>query len=97
MTPNKDARRRLNWEAAQEPDPKTGHWPGWLPVGDGPDDKYHREAFGSGEYGPKDFQHGMTWNDGTYELVGPKVSRATPKSSAYGHVLLVCHGDEVLS
>ena len=30
------------FEPAQEPDPVTGHWPGWLPVGDGPDDQYHR-------------------------------------------------------
>ncbi len=44
------------------PDTKTGHWPGWLPVGDGPEDRWFREAWQS-----KDFI------DGTYELVGPKV------------------------
>lgn len=43
------------------PDPVTGHWPGWVPVGDGPEDKYHREAF------KEDLP------DGTYELVGPKI------------------------
>src|SRR5688572_32673379 len=33
---------------AQEPDPVTGHWPGWLKVGNGKEDKYHREAFDLG-------------------------------------------------
>ena len=34
------------WEAAEpEPNKDTGHWPGWMPVGDGPEDEYHREAF----------------------------------------------------
>jgi len=51
------------WEQAQDPDPVTGHWPGWLLVGDGPEDQWHREAF---EYDPR-------LPDGTYELVGPKV------------------------
>jgi hypothetical protein len=72
------------WEAAQEPDPKTGHWPGWLPVGDGPDDKYFREAF-TGV--PR-------WPDGTYELVGPRI-QGNPEKQPY-HVL-VRHGDEGLS
>jgi hypothetical protein len=48
------------FEPAQDPDPVTGHWPGWLAVGDGPEDKWHREAEIPAE-------------DGTYELVGPKV------------------------
>lgn len=30
---------------AQEPDAATGHWPGWMLVGDGPEDRWHREAF----------------------------------------------------
>src|SRR6476469_4925617 len=33
------------FEPAQEPDPVTGHHPGWVPVGDGQDDIYHREAW----------------------------------------------------
>jgi hypothetical protein len=50
------------WEAAEpEPDETTGHWPGWLPVGDTPDDQWHCEAFDS------------SLPDGTYELVGPKI------------------------
>lgn len=35
---------------------------GWVPVGGGPEDRWHREAF---ERGP--------FRDGTYELVGPKI------------------------
>jgi len=52
------------FEPAQEPDPVTGHWPGWLPVGDGPDDRWHREAFEA---------DGPQREDGTFELVGPKI------------------------
>lgn len=33
------------FEAAQpEPDPMTGHWPGWLAVGTGLEDKWHRSV-----------------------------------------------------
>lgn len=53
------------WEAAQEPDPVTGHHPGWLPVGPGPEDRWHWQAFDTGSFAPM--------ADGTYELVGPKV------------------------
>jgi len=42
-------------------DDETGKSVGWVPVGDGPDDKFHREAFWDG------------LPDGTYELIGPKV------------------------
>lgn len=49
------------WESAQEPDPVTGHHPGWLPVGDGPEDRAFREA-------------DLPEDDGTYELIGPKVN-----------------------
>lgn len=44
-----------------EPDPITQHWPGWIPVTDAACDKFHVEAFAEG------------LEDGTYELVGPKV------------------------
>ena len=51
-----------NWEPAEaEADPNTGHWPGWLPVSDAPEDRWHRQAFKP------------TLPNGTYELVGPKV------------------------
>ena len=49
------------FEPAQEPDEITGHWPGWIPVTNSKEDRWHREAFGGCE------------PDGTYELCGPKV------------------------
>lgn len=68
------------FEAAQDPDPVTGHWPGWVPVGDGPDDRWHREGLaGTPQPVP----------DGTYELVGPKV-QGNPEGLAL-HTL-VLHG-----
>lgn len=50
-----------DFEPAQDYDEVTGHMPGWVPVGDGPDDRWHREAF----FDPMP--------DGTYELCGPKI------------------------
>jgi hypothetical protein len=69
------------FEPAQpEPDANTGHWPGWLPVGDGPEDARHREAE-------------MPTEDGTYELCGPKV-QSNPEG--YSKHVLVKHGAVVL-
>lgn len=50
------------WEACQEPDAVTGHWPGWVLVGDGPEDKWFAKAW-------KAMFAGLA--DGTYELCGP--------------------------
>jgi hypothetical protein len=69
------------FEPAQEPDAVTGHWPGWLPVGEGPDDARHREAMSAG------------LADGTYELCGPKVQGNPEKFASH---VLVRHGAEVL-
>ncbi|MEL6178507.1 MAG: DUF5565 family protein, partial [Myxococcota bacterium] len=59
-----DFKPALQTWAPCEPSPNlhTGHWPGWLPVGDGPEDRWHREAF-----------ENMHLDEGTYELVGPKI------------------------
>lgn len=46
----------------------TGHWPHWVKVGDGPEDKYHRDGF-ENSYGGS-----VALPDGTYELIGPKVN-----------------------
>jgi hypothetical protein len=54
------------WEACEpEPDQATTHWPGWIPVGDGPEDKWYREAWSV---------EGAHLSDGTHELVGPKIN-----------------------
>lgn len=58
--------------------------PGWLPVGEGPEDRWHRE----------------TWEalieaaaDGTYELCGPKVGGNPEGFEAH---VFIRHGSEVL-
>lgn len=55
---------------AQEPDPNTGHWPGWLPCyRSNKGDKYIWEAH--------DNTHNIDPNslfDGTYEAIGPKIN-----------------------
>lgn len=64
-------------------DPVTFHFPHWIPVGDAPEDAFHMEA----------------WNkqpnleDGTYELVGPKIGGNPHKFTE--HVLLK-HGTETV-
>jgi hypothetical protein len=50
-----------DFEPANDVDENTGKQQGWRPVGFGPEDAFHREAFTGTE------------PDGTYELVGPKV------------------------
>jgi hypothetical protein len=69
--------------AQEEADPVTGHWPGWLPVGDGPEDRWHREALANTSVLP----------DGTYELIGPKVQG---NAEGMDRHMLVPHGAELL-
>jgi len=73
-----------NFESAQEPDPITGHWPGWIPVGDGPEDKWHRDI--------DVFVANLP--NATYELVGPKVQGN--KYDLKRHTLRL-HGDNILA
>jgi hypothetical protein len=68
------------FEPAQAPDETTGHWPGWVPVGDGPEDVYHREAWST---------QGQI-EDGTYELCGPKVQS---NAEEFNHHVLIRHGE----
>jgi hypothetical protein len=70
------------FEPTGDPDPVTKKQPGWVPVGDGPEDQWHREAFALDAF-----------PDGTYELVGPKV-QGDPYRRA-GHQLLP-HGRGLL-
>lgn len=71
----------IGFVPAQEPDPVTGHWPGWLPVGNSPDDQWHREAF---EREPT-----LIHATGTWELCGPKVQGNPEKLD---HHILIRHG-----
>jgi hypothetical protein len=75
----------VRFEPAQpEPDPVTGHWPGWLPVGDGPEDRWHREAW---ETRPSNVR------DGTYELIGPRIQGNAERWAIHR---LVRHGVDIL-
>lgn len=65
---------------AIETDENTGKTVGWVPVGDGPDDKWHREAWEA------DLPESMA--PGTYELCGPKV-QGDPER--FGEHVLVSH------
>ena len=61
-------------------DAETGKQFGWVPVGDGPEDQWFRQAE-------------MPKLDGTYELIGPKVN-GNPEG--YDEHCLMLHGAEVL-
>jgi len=65
------------FEPAQEADGVTGDVPGWVPVGSGKEDRWHREALDAA---------GGNLLDGTYELCGPKV-QGNPEKFPY-HVLI---------
>lgn len=64
-------------------DPETGKRVGWRPVGEGPEDRWHREGFA----------HLVDKVDGTYELVGPHTQKNPEK---YEVDLLVPHTVETL-
>lgn len=49
---------------AQDPDEQTGHWPGWVLIGKGPEDRWINEAI---EVFAEEAQ------EGTYEAIGPKI------------------------
>jgi hypothetical protein len=72
-----------NFEPATDADPVTGKQQGWVPVGDGPEDQFHRAAWANSPNLP----------DGTYELVGPKVQGNVEKRDDYA---LLRHGAEVI-
>lgn len=80
-----DKRDPEGFELVQE-DANTGKRVGWVRVGDGPEDKWFREAH--------DNRDGFTVEDGTYELVGPKV-QGNPEGLK--EHMLVRHGCAVLN
>lgn len=84
--------KRMDWDAGKgaaplqwhhhdfNPAQRSGH--GWYPVGDGPEDWMHRDAWTA---------HGEGLPDGTYELCGPKVNRNPEGLPNYW---LIRHGHE---
>lgn len=66
-------------------DEETGKTVGWMPVGDGPEDKWHREAFAYRPI-PEDKE---PLADGTYELVGPKIQGNPERATDHA---LIRHG-----
>lgn len=78
-----------DFEPANDIDENTGKQQGWVPVGDGPEDARHREAFDKG------INHrGLPLRDGTYELCGPAVQGNPERFKDH---CLVPHGCEWLS
>ena len=73
---------------AQDPDPITGHWPGWLIVSPNkPEDKWHMEAILALGLSPS-LEDGVTC-----ELIGPRI-----QGNPYGRVIhsFRKHGDVIL-
>lgn len=72
---------------AQDPDPVTGHWPGWMLVGEGPEDKWFREGFAN--------SIGDTFiQSGTFELVGPRING---NRDGFEKHILIPHGEEIIA
>lgn len=72
---------------ANEVDLTTGKQQGWIAVGDGPDDRWHREALANDDCSAADYP------SGTYELVGPKING---NPDGFDRHALVPHGFDVL-
>jgi hypothetical protein len=64
-----------------EPDPITGHFPGWVPA-TRPEDRWICEA-----------ASWSLWQDGTYEACGPRIGANPERLSSH---TLIRHGAEVL-
>ena len=81
-----------------EPDPKSGHWPHWVPcIRDNPADKYHWEAFdklvGDHFYFVGKDNVGYNQFDGSYELCGPKIQK---NPEGFDSHVLVRHGSQIM-
>jgi len=81
---------------AQDPDPKTGHWPGWLLVRDIPEDRWFNDALDHVENKSRHLIDNARWPvmaEGTYELCGPKINANRERLDAH---LFLRHGEAVL-
>jgi hypothetical protein len=70
-----------DFDPCQEEDPVTGHRPGWIPVKDGPEDRWYRSS-------------PIPTEDGTYELCGPKFQTNAEHLEAH---TFFRHGSELLT
>lgn len=78
--------------AQPEPDPVSGHWPGWVPA-TGPDSIYIREAI---EKAVSQYPQGIP--DGTYEVCGPRIgTRHGANPEKLTEHVLIPHGEDVLA
>lgn len=88
-----------NFESANEVDEATGKQQGWVPVGDGPDDKWHRVGLDNllatqeGRVLEPEVYLAEGDLDGTYELCGPKIQGNQEKLLYH---TLIPHGCEKL-
>lgn len=80
-----------NFEPANDVDENTGKQQGWVPVGDGPEDRWHREAWAL--FQAIQATDAPSEDDGTYELLGPKIQGNPEKK---GKHKLEPHGCETL-
>lgn len=69
------------FEPCEDPDPKTGHHPGWIPAAGNPAASWHRDAFIN--------TGGALLPDGTYEACGPQL-QSNPYR--FGSNILIRHG-----
>lgn len=75
-----------------QPDPNTGHWPGWVPA-DGPESKYILEAIKRAI--TIEYPQGIP--DGTYEVCGPRIgTRHGANPEKLTEHILIPHGKNVL-
>lgn len=90
-----DARKRKEapegFIEAQERD--ENHWLGWVPIGDGPEDQYHRAAFQEFQNNPSS---PIDREGRTFELIGPKIQGGA-EEWATRHYLMPHHGQGFLS
>jgi len=78
-----------------EPDAVTGHNPGWVEVDDGPECKWHREAWtGLRASGGSRFRPKAELADGTYELCGPRVNGNAEGLTEHEFIR---HGSEIVT
>ncbi len=87
---------KIPGDALQPPDQwtdlVTGKTQCWVPVGEGPEDQWHQEAWHA--FLVSEYAEESANRDGTYELIGPKVNGNKEHRSSH---TLERHGDVLLA